>query len=75
MEAETKLKEAQKSSTEVLKNPKDDLKIKQVNVHKIIQQSMKLIDLTRSERQLEAQIYIEKAFGIRSDVEALKVSF
>ena len=37
-------KVAQKSSTEPFESSENDLKIKNVNVHKIIEKSMKIID-------------------------------
>ena len=40
-----KLKEAQNCSTEVLKSSENDLKIKNVNVHKNVEKSVKLVDL------------------------------
>ena len=57
-------KEAQKSSTEALKSSENDLKIKNVNVHKTIEKQMKIIDFSNPEGQVGAQICIEKAFGI-----------
>ena len=60
-----KFKVAQKSSTELFESSENDLKIKNVNVHKTIEQSMKIIDFSSSEGQLGAQICIEKAFGMR----------
>ena len=60
-----KLKEAQKCSTEPFESSENDLKIKNVNVHKTIEKSMKVIDFGSSEGQLGAQICIGKALGIR----------
>ena len=42
-----------------------DLKTKNVNVHKTIDKSMKLIVFSSSEGQLGAQICIGEALGIR----------
>ena len=44
LRAKTKLKVAQKNSTESFESSENDLKIKNVNVHKIIEKSMKIID-------------------------------
>ena len=44
LRAKMKLKEAQKSSTEALKSSENDLKIKNVNVHKTIEKSQKIDD-------------------------------
>ena len=41
--AKIKVKVAQKSSTEPLESSENDLKIKNVNVHKTIEKSMKII--------------------------------
>ena len=38
------VKVAQKSSTELFESSENDLKIKNVNVHKTIEKSMKIID-------------------------------
>ena len=58
-------KVAQESSTAALKNSVHDLKMKNVDIHKTIEKSMKIIDFSSSEGQLGAQICIEKALGIR----------
>ena len=58
-------KVAQESSTEALKSSENDLKMKNVDIHKTIEKSMKNIDFSSSEGQLGAQICIEKALGIR----------
>ena len=58
-------KVAQESSTAALKNSDNDLKMKNVDIHKTIEKSMKNIDFSSSEGQLGAQICIEKALGIR----------
>ena len=42
--AKMKLKVAQKSSTEPFESSENDLKIKNVNVHKTVEKSMKTID-------------------------------
>ena len=44
-----KFKVAQKSSTEVLKSSENDLKIKNVNVHKTIEKLVKIIDFSGPE--------------------------
>ena len=44
LRATMKLKVAQKSSTEPFESSENDLKIKNVNVHKTIEKSMKIID-------------------------------
>ena len=56
---------AQESSTEALKSSENDLKMKNLDIHKTAEKSMKIIDFSSSEGQLGAQICIEKAFGIR----------
>jgi len=58
-------KVAQESSTEALKSSENDLKMKNVDIHKTIEKSVKIMDVSSSEGQLGAQICIEKAFGIR----------
>ena len=58
-------KEAQKSSTEALKSSENDLKMKNVYIHKRIEKSMKNIGFSSSEGKQGAQISIEKALGIR----------
>ena len=60
-----KFKVAQKSSTEPFESAENDLKIKNVDVHKTIEKSTKTIDFWSSEGQLGAQICIGKALGIR----------
>ena len=42
LRAKMKVKVAQKSSTEALKSSENDLKIKNVNVHKTIEKSFKI---------------------------------
>ena len=44
LRARMKVKVAQKSSTEPFESSENDLKIKNVNVHKTIEKSMKIID-------------------------------
>ena len=44
LRAKMKDKVAQKSSTEPFESSENDLKIKNVNVHKTIEKSMKIID-------------------------------
>ena len=65
LRAKMKLKVAQKSSTEPFESSENDLKIKNVNVHKTIEKSVKIIDFVSSEDQLGTQICIGKALGIR----------
>ena len=60
-----KLKGAQKSATEHFEILENELKIKNVNVHKTTEKPMKILDFPSSEGQLGAQICIEKALGIR----------
>ena len=65
LRAKMKVKVAQKSSTEPFESSENDLKIKNVNIHKSMIKSMKNIDFSSSEGQLGAQICIENALGIR----------
>ena len=65
LRAKMKLKVGQKSSIEPFESSENDLKIKNVNVHKTIEKSMKIIDFSSSEGQLGIQICIGKAPGIR----------
>ena len=44
LRAKMTVKVAQKSSTEPLESAENDLKIKNVNVHKTVEKSMKIID-------------------------------
>ena len=44
LRAKMKVKVAQKNSTEPFESSEKDLKIKNVNVHKTIEKSMKIID-------------------------------
>ena len=67
-----KVKVAQKSSTELVESSENDLKIKNVNIHKTIEKSMKIIEkqmkifvFLSSGGQLGAQICFKKALGIR----------
>ena len=60
-----KLKVAQKSVTEPVESSENDLKSKDVDVHKTNEKQMKFIGVSTSEGQLGAQICIEKALGIR----------
>ena len=60
-----KFKGAQKSATEPFESSDNDLKIKNVNVHKTIAKSMKNIAFSSSEGLFHAQICIEKGLGIR----------
>ena len=54
----------QPPTTERFESFENDLKIKDVNVHKTIEKSKKIIDFSSSEGQLGAQICIGKALGI-----------
>ena len=65
LRAKMKVKVAQKSSTEPFESSENDLKIKNVNVHKTIEKSMKTIAFSSSEGLFHVQICIEKALGIR----------
>ena len=58
-------KVAQESSTEALKSSENDLKMKNIYIHKTFEKLMKIIGFSSSESQLGAQICIEKALGIR----------
>ena len=60
-----KLKGAQKSATEPFESSDNDLKIKNVNVHKTIQTFAKIFDFWSPEDQFGAQICIAEALGIR----------
>ena len=44
LESQSDITSAQKSSTEPFESSENDLKIKNVNVHKTIEKSMKIID-------------------------------
>ena len=44
LRAKMKVKVAQKSSTEPFESSENDIKIKNVNVHKTIERSLKIID-------------------------------
>ena len=65
LRAKMKLKVGQKSSIKPFESSENDLKIKNVNVHKTIEKSMKIIVFSSSEGQLGAQICIGEALGIR----------
>ena len=60
-----KLKVAQKSATERFESFEKDPKIKNVNVHKTVEKSVKTIAFSSSEGLFHAQICIEKHLGIR----------
>ena len=64
LSAKMKVKVAQQSSTEPFESSENDLKIKNVNVHKTAEKSMKILNFLSSEGQLGAQICIGKALGI-----------
>ena len=49
LRAKIMFKVAQESSTEALKNSDNDLKMKNVDIHKTIEKSMKIIGFSRSE--------------------------
>ena len=59
-----KVKVAQKSSTELVESSENDLKIKNVNVHKTSEELLRIIDFFGSEGKLGAQICIGNAIGI-----------
>ena len=59
------LKGAQKSATEPSESSDNDLKIKNVNVHKTVQKATNIYDLWSPENQFGAQICIAEALGIR----------
>ena len=65
LRAKMKVKVAQKSSTEPFESSENDLKIKNVNVHKTIQKATNIYDLWSPEDQFGAQICIAEALGIR----------
>ena len=65
LRANMKVKIAQKSSTEPFESSENDLKIKNVNVHKTITKILKIIDFVSSEDHLGTQICIRKVLGIR----------
>ena len=65
LRATMKVKVAQKSSAALLESSENDLKIKNVNVHKTIEKPKKTIAFSSSEGLFRAQICIEKAHGIR----------
>ena len=65
LRARMTVKVAQKSSTEPFESSENDLKIKNVNVHKNIEKLMKTIVFSSSEGLFHIQICIEKVFGIR----------
>ena len=65
LRAKMKVKVAQKSSTEPCKSSENELKTKNVNVHKTVEEGMKIIDLRGSKGQMGAQSCIQKALGIR----------
>ena len=65
LRAKMKVKVAQKSSTEPFESSENDLKIKNVNVHKTVGKSKKNFVFSSSEGLFHAQIFIKKAFGIR----------
>ena len=65
LRAKMKVKVAQKSSTEPFESSENDLKIKNVNVHKTIEKTLKIIVCCSSEGQFGAQLCSGKALGIR----------
>ena len=64
MVAKIEFKEAQKSSTEVLKSSENALKIKNVNVHNTIETVLVMIVFWRSDGKLGIHIFIATALGI-----------
>ena len=69
-----KVKVAQKSSTEPFESSENDLKIKNVNVHKTIRKSMKIIVFVATPKaNLELSFASERLLA--SDFEALEVSW
>ena len=65
LRAKMKVKVAQKSSTEPFESSENDLKIKNVNVHKTIEKFRKIIDFASSEGKFHVQIGIGKVLVIR----------
>ena len=65
MKAKMMFKVAQESSTEALKSSENNLKMKNVDIHKTVEKFWKIINFSSSEGRLGAQICIEKALGIR----------
>ena len=65
LRAKMKLKVAQKSSTEPFESSENDLKIKNVNVHKTAEKALKTVAFSSSESLFHVQICIEKALGSR----------
>ena len=51
-------KVAQESSTEALKSSENDLKMKNVDIHKTVEKPMNIVDALSSEGQLGAQTCI-----------------
>ena len=60
-----KFKLAQKSATEPFERSEYDLKMKNIDIHKTIEKSMKFIVFLSPGGQLGAQICFKKALGIR----------
>ena len=65
LRAKIKFKVAEKSAKELFVSSENDLKIKNVNVHKTVEKFMKTVAFSSSEGLFHAQICIEKALGIR----------
>ena len=68
-----KVKVAQKSSTEPFESSENDLKIKNVNVHKTIEKQWKSLIFKAPKANLELRFASERLLA--SDFEALKVSW
>ena len=60
-----KLREAQKSCPEALKSLENNLKIKNLDCHKTVENYLKIIDFSSSDGQLCAQICFEKVLKLR----------
>ena len=66
-------KEAQKSSTEALKSSENDLKIKNVNVHKTVENQRKTLNFGAPKASWELRFASQRLLA--SDFEPLEVSF
>ena len=58
-------KVAQESSTEALKSSENDLKMKNIDIHKTIEKALKIIDLSSSEGQLGDPICLREARSLK----------
>ena len=72
MRAKMKVKVAQKSSTEPFESSENDLKIKNVNVHKTIEKVMKILIFEAPKANWELRFASKRLLA--SDFEALEVS-